>query len=200
MARETRDTRENPLSTEAALSAPPRRVLIVALLRSLLSVVVVVTIYFRLPLSNLSESRTIIEFVIGLLLVVVVLAGQVLAILRSPYPLTRTVEALSTTGPFFLILFAITHFVIAGAEPGSYSQQMTRLDALYFTVTTFATVGYGDISPASQGARFVALLQMVLGLILVGVIARVITGAAQLGMKRHRTERDQNGGSRSSAG
>jgi voltage-gated potassium channel len=200
MTPETKDTTGNLLSAEAALPAPPRRVLIMALLRSLLSVVVVVTIYFQLPLSNLSGARTIIEFVIGLLLVVAVLAGQALAILRSPYPLTRTVEALSTTGPLFLILFAITHFAINSAEPGSYSHQMTRLDALYFTVTTFATVGYGDISPASQGARLVALLQMVLGLVLVGVIARVITGAAQLGMKRHRSERESNGGSPSAMG
>jgi len=77
---------------------------------------------------------------------------------------------------------------------------MTRLDALYFTVTTFATVGYGDISPASQGARLVALLQMVVGLVLVGVIARVITGAAQLGMKRHRSEGESTGGSPSATG
>ena len=200
MTRETKDAPRNLLGTEAARPAHPRRMLIMALLRSLLSVVVVVTIYFQLPLSNLSESRSIIEFVIGLLLVVAVLAFQALAILRSTYPLVRTVEALSTTVPLFLILFAITHFAIDGADPGSYSQQMTRLDALYFTVTTFATVGYGDISPASQGARSVALLQMILGLVLVGVIARVITSAAQLGMKRHRSGPEPQSGSRSSVG
>jgi voltage-gated potassium channel len=193
MTRENKDTTGNLLGTNAALPAPPRRVLMMALLRSLLSVVVVVAIYFQLPLSNFSGSRTIVEFVIGLLVVVAVLAGQALAIVRSPYPLTRTIEALSTTGPLFLILFAITHFAINSAEPGSYSQQMSRLDALYFTVTTFATVGYGDISPTSQGARLAALLQMVLGLVLVGAIARAITGAAQLGMKRYRSERESTG-------
>ena len=72
---------------------------------------------------------------------------------------------------------------------------MTRLDALYFTVTTFATVGYGDIAPVSQAARLVALLQMVLGLILLGIVARVITGAAKLGMEQHRNDRPAAEGS-----
>jgi voltage-gated potassium channel len=56
---------------------------------------------------------------------------------------------------------------------------MTRLDALCFTVTTFATVGFGDISPHSQIARPVALARMVCGLILVGVIAKLLFGIAQ---------------------
>jgi hypothetical protein len=32
---------------------------------------------------------------------------------------------------------------------------LTRTDSLYFTVTVFATAGFGDISPASQVARLV---------------------------------------------
>jgi voltage-gated potassium channel len=57
---------------------------------------------------------------------------------------------------------------------------MTRLDALYFTMATFATVGYGDITPVSEPARFVTLLQMIGGLVLIGVVARVLIGAARL--------------------
>jgi voltage-gated potassium channel len=171
-----------------ALPTIPRRVLVAALLRSFLSVLVVVTIYFLIPLGHLSEARSVAGFVLGVLLVVIVLAIQLRAIVRSPYPLVRTVEALATTGPLFVIVFATTQFAIGSSQPGSYSQPMTRLDALYFTVTTFTTVGYGDIAPVSQAARLVALLQMVLGLILLGIIARVITGAAKLGMEQHRND------------
>jgi voltage-gated potassium channel len=169
-----------------ALPAVPRRVLIAALLRVFLSVLLVVTIYFLIPLDHLAETRSVVEFVLGVVLVVIVLAIQLRTIVRSPYPLVRTVEALATTVPLFVIVFATTQLAIGSAQPGSYTQPMTRLDALYFTVTTFATVGYGDIAPVSQAARLVALMQMVLGLVLLGIIARVITGAAKLAMEQHR--------------
>jgi hypothetical protein len=154
----TSETNTQARHTTPALPAIPRRVLIAALLRAFLSVLVVVTIYFLIPLDHLSGTRSVVEFVLGVLLVVIVLAIQLRGIVRSPYPLVRTVEALATTGPLFVIVFATTQSAIGSAQPGSYSEPMTRLDALYFTVTTFATVGYGDIAPVSQAARLVALL------------------------------------------
>jgi hypothetical protein len=174
----------------AVLIAPPRRVVVVALLRVTLSLVVAVVVYFRIPLTGSSDARSITIFVSGLVIVVVTLAFQTRGIVRSPFPLLRTVEALATTGPLFLIVFASSHYVIDNMDPGSYTQPMTRLDALYYTVTTFATVGYGDISPVSQTARLVATLQMLLGLVFLGLVARVITGATRLGMKRRREDHE----------
>ena len=172
----------------AGIARPPRRVLVMALLRSTLSMVVVVLVYLRIPLGRWDEERSILEFALGLLLVGVVLALQTRGVVRSPYPLIRTVEALATTGPLFLIIFASAHYSVDVLDPGSYTQPMTRLDALYYTVTTFATVGYGDIAPVSQTARLIATVQMLLGLVFIGILARVITGAAQLGLKRRREE------------
>ena len=178
---------EEPASSvTVALFAPPRRAVVVALLRVMLSLVVAVVVYFRIPLTGSSEARSITIFVAGLVIVVVVLAFQTLRIVRSPFPLLRTVEALATTGPLFLIVFASSHYVIDNVDPGSYTQPMTRLDALYYTVTTFATVGYGDIAPVSETARLAATLQMLLGLVFLGLVARVVTGATRLGMRRRR--------------
>ena len=56
---------------------------------------------------------------------------------------------------------------------------MSRLDALYFTMTTFSTVGYGDISPKSEVARALVTGQLVVDLVLIGLIAKVILGTAQ---------------------
>jgi len=49
----------------------------------------------------------------------------------------------------------------------------TKLDAVYFTVTTLATVGYGDIAPTGQLARAVAILQMIVDILVIGVAARL---------------------------
>ena len=139
-----------------------------------------VTAYFLLPFTRLLNGRLVVEFAAGVLLVIVVLTVQTLVTLRSRYPLLRSVEAMATTIPLFLVVFSTTHYLINGLDPGSYSEPMTRFDALYFTMTTFATVGFGDITPVSVPARFVTLLQMIGGLILVGVVARVLISAARL--------------------
>jgi len=55
----------------------------------------------------------------------------------------------------------------------------TRVDAIYFTVTTLSTVGFGDIHAASQAARIVVTVQIAFNLLFVGVAVRVFIGAAK---------------------
>ena len=55
----------------------------------------------------------------------------------------RAIVALASTVPLFLLLFASVYVTMAQASPANFStHQLTRTDGLYFTVTTFATVGY----------------------------------------------------------
>jgi hypothetical protein len=65
----------------------------------------------------------------------------------------------------------------------AFSQGMTRLDSLYFTVTVFATVGFGDISPVSQAARIVVMIQMIGDFALIGVGVRILVGAVEAGLQ-----------------
>jgi hypothetical protein len=157
-----------------------RQLLTVAGIRSFVSVTVLVAAYFLLPFTLLLNGRLIVAFVAGVLLVIVVLTAQTVTTLRSPYPLLRSVEAMATSIPLFLVVFSTTHYLVNELNPGSYSEPMTRFDALYFTMSTFATVGFGDITAISVPARFVTLVQMIGGLILIGVVARVLIGAARL--------------------
>jgi voltage-gated potassium channel len=110
-----------------------RRLLTASVIRSLAAVGLIVTAYFLLPFSRLSNLRLIVEFVAGLLLVMVVFSAQTVATLRTRYPVLRTFEALVVSGPTFLVVFSTTHYLINWQHPGSYSEPMTRLDALYFT-------------------------------------------------------------------
>ena len=52
------------------------------------------------------------------------------------------------------------------ASAASFTEPLTRTDALYFTVTVFSTVGFGDISPKSEAARVVLIVQMLADLVL----------------------------------
>jgi voltage-gated potassium channel len=162
---------------------PARRrqqLLTIAAIRSFASVAVLVTAYFLLPFTRLLNGRLIIEFAAGVLLVIIVLISQTVLTLRSGYPLLRSVEAMATSIPLFLVVFSTTHYLVNELNPGSYSEPMTRFDALYFTMSTFATVGFGDITAISLPARFATLVQMIGGLVLIGVVARVLIGTARL--------------------
>ena len=116
------------------------------------------------------------------------LAWHVRLVLVSPFPAVRAATALILTVPLFLVVFATIYVLLATADAGSFSEPMTRFDALYYTVTVFATVGFGDITAVSQTARAVTTLQMVAGLTLVGVIARFVVGAVELNWRRRGRE------------
>ncbi|MGP7997588.1 MAG: potassium channel family protein, partial [Streptosporangiaceae bacterium] len=64
--------------------------------------------------------------------------------------------------------------------------------ALYFAVTVFSTVGFGDITPKSEAARVVLIVQMLGDLALHGAGVRVLLGAVRRGQQRQDTS-DQDG-------
>ena len=103
---------------------------------------------------------------------------EVRAIAGSRYPGLRAAETLGLILPLFLVLFASTYFVMERASAASFTEPLTRTDALYFTVTVFSTVGFGDITAKSETARVVLIVQMLADLAFLGAGIRVLVGAA----------------------
>lgn len=46
-------------------------------------------------------------------------------------------------------IFSLGYYLLAVQQPEQFSGLSTRLDALYFSMTTMSTVGYGDIHAGS---------------------------------------------------
>ncbi len=162
-----------------------RRVLVAALLRALVTAIVLVALYYLLPLDNEWRLSSAMRAVVGLALFVAVLIWQIQKVLSAEHPEIRAVEALAMTLPLFLLLFATTYFLLSVHGSGAFSQEhLTRTDALYLTVTIFATVGFGDISAVSQAARVAVMVQMLLDLVILGVGINAFVGAARVGRKR----------------
>ncbi len=142
-----------------------------------------VALYFLLPLDLVTDAP-VVTLVIALLLLVGVTTWEVRAITRAAYPRVRATQSLAVTGSLYLLVFAITYFVMAGTEPDTFGAQgLTRLDTLYFTVTIFTTVGFGDISPSSPPARLVVMVQMLLNLLVLGAGIQVLLGAVRRGQE-----------------
>jgi voltage-gated potassium channel len=155
-----------------------------SLLRSAASVTLLVTVYYTAPLDRPLDPGTWIGFGIGLLMSIAVITWQVRAILESDIPRLRAIRAVSIGLPLLLLLFASTYVVISHSSPDSFTETLDRTDALYFTVTVFATVGFGDITPRTELARILTMLQMLMGLIAVGLVAKIVLGAVQLAVRR----------------
>jgi voltage-gated potassium channel len=74
------------------------------------------------------------------------------------------------TATFSLNLnFAFIYYVLGTKE--NFSESLTRVDAVYFGLTTFTTTGYGDIRPTSQIARAAVTTHLVLSLMFVLFVA-----------------------------
>jgi voltage-gated potassium channel len=172
--------------TDTAREAGSLRVrrVVATLLRALGSTVGLVAIYYLLPLDRTSIPLAVGMLAVGLLALAGLVAFQVRSILRATFPALRAVGALATSVPLFLLLFAGTYYVMGGISEANFSEPLTRTDALYFTVTVFATVGFGDIVATTEGARVVVMGQMVAGIVIIGLGARIIVDAVKRGQQR----------------
>ena len=172
--------------TDTAREAGSLRVrrVVATLLRALGSTVGLVAIYYLLPLDRTSIPVAVGMLAVGLLALAGLVAFQVRSILRATFPALRAVGALATSVPLFLLLFAGTYYVMGGISQANFSEPLTRTDALYFTVTVFATVGFGDIVATTEGARVVVMGQMVAGIVIIGLGARIIVDAVKRGQQR----------------
>jgi hypothetical protein len=152
-------------------------------LRSLLTAVVMVSAYFLLPLKE-PAGTGITVLVVGVIALALVLAWQIRAIVGSPFPRLRAFETLTIGVPLLLIVFAAGYFLISQGDPTMFSQPMDRVGSLYFTITVFSTVGFGDITPVGNLPRILVSLQMLLNLVVFGLVAKLIFGAVQMSLRR----------------
>jgi voltage-gated potassium channel len=149
-----------------------------------------VTIYYLLPLDRSSTWAAVTMLVIGLVVLIGLVAFQVRSIVRSRFPALRAIEALATSVPLFLLLFASVYVVMATISASNFGERLTHTDGLYFTVTVFSTVGFGDITAKTEAARLVVTSQMIADLLIIGLGLRVIVGA----VTRSRQQRPEGAG------
>ena len=177
----------------AGLEDFERRHLFLTGLRATATGALVVVVYFTAPISNKPHTSVLVRLTVGLALFIAVLAYEMRAIIRSNRALLRAADAMALVIPVFVVVFAWTYLTMARSTPGAFSQPLDRVSALYFAVTVFATVGFGDIVPRTDPARLVVSVQMVADLIVIAVVVRLILGAARgTTAGRGATDRDQS--------
>ncbi|MBB5791406.1 potassium channel family protein [Jiangella mangrovi] len=72
-----------------------------------------------------------------------------------------------------VVFFALAYYLMERNDPSQFADLETRTDALYFSIVTLGTVGYGDVHATGQGARIAVMVQIVFDLVVIGALFAV---------------------------
>lgn len=89
--------------------------------------------------------------------------------------LKKKAGRLLRTNGFIYALYCSVVLIFISAIIMSYVEGQSFLDALWWSIVTCTTVGYGDISPASGVGRVVAVILMLFGIGFIGMLTGAIT-------------------------
>ena len=169
------------------------------LLRITVSIVVMFLVYYLIPAKGAEDESDVPWLILELAIFAVIVGFQVPFIVKAKFPVLRAVEALAVTIPLFLLIFSRVYLSNSLYNPGSFSQPLDNTTAFYFTVTVFATVGFGDIVATSNGMKIMVTVQMLLNLCVLGLMIRVVSSAAQRGIAKRGHDREASRASKTPA-
>ncbi|UGQ13646.1 potassium channel family protein [Yinghuangia sp. ASG 101] len=135
--------------------------------RAIGALVVLLVAFYTLPDQVHSTSEAVRTVVFALcvgafaaLIVLLIARGQ-----RGGFP--ARAEGLLLTVVASIVFFATVYDRLA-QQSDQFAGLVTRTDALYFTLVTTATVGYGDITATGQASRIAVMVQIVFNLVFLG--------------------------------
>jgi voltage-gated potassium channel len=137
-------------------------------------VVLATAAYFAIPVpGRMQEFWWAVLFGCG-----VVVLG--LLILLSIRRLLRAGEAARIRGLALLLVLTVLFFSwcdhSVAVLPGQFADLHTKIDALYFNISTLSTVGFGDVHATGQLARAAVTVQIVFNLVFIGLGAGIVSG------------------------
>ena len=91
----------------------------------------------------------------------------------------RAIDALAVSVTTMVVAFAVLYLNQSARDPAAFTEHLGRTDALYFTMTTLTTIGYGDIAALTGTARVAVMVQMLFNVAVIGTSARLIVSTAR---------------------
>ncbi|WP_405012656.1 ion channel [Kitasatospora sp. NBC_01539] len=160
--------------------------------------VLMLVVWFTVPLQVFGPHNPVLSWTVfagALLALAALLLRQIWAELSGRAD-RHPVVGISLLMVASMLVFATCYLALA-RDPGQFAGQLTtRVDALYFTVITMATVGYGDITPSGQEARSMVMLQILYTLVFLTAGATSISRRTRIVIGRRLGHEPPDGPSR----
>src|SRR5213592_3785873 len=120
----------------------------------------------------------------GLILIIFVVAHLLRFVLRAPSVTTEVLCASISAYLMLGLMWTMAYWLVDQLTPGGAfsfntntgTRSINGFTGFYFSFVTLSTVGYGDITPVSRMARWLAAMEAMTGLLYVAVlIARLVS-------------------------
>ena len=131
-------------------------------------------VYYVIPVpGRMHEGSWALMFFLGSAVLGVLILGAIRRLLRAggDARIRGLILLLTLT-----VLFFSWSDESLGRLPSQFAELATKTDALYFNISTLATVGFGDVRAVGQLARAAVTVQIVFNLVFLGAAVSLISG------------------------
>jgi voltage-gated potassium channel len=135
----------------------------------------ILVVYFAAPVQFTLNEATGWRIATSVVALGLLAAFVVLVLRRQVDDESRRVDGLITVILVVVVAFAMAFYIMEKSSPGEVVDLNTRLDSLYFTVSTLLTIGYGDVHAQGQAARALVLVQVVFDVVFVATAAGLLS-------------------------
>jgi voltage-gated potassium channel len=142
------------------------------------TIVAATALYALAPMSGRFAWIGLLLGLAALMVIVPLTVHRAHRLLQSDRPIIDAAQTLFLLFTLLVLGFA-SGYVVLSQHTGQMRGLDTRIDALYFTITTLSTVGFGDVHAVGQAARVVVTAQIVFDLVFLATAVRLLTSVAR---------------------
>lgn len=135
--------------------------------------IAILTFYFLVPIGSEDAPIGMLFGVLVSVACIGVVSWLVVAEARRAQRRLR-VEQLFVAFELVLVGFSLGYYLLSVDRPGEIDGLHTRLDALYFSLTSMSTVGFGDITATGQLGRLLVTVQIAFSLVFVATVVALL--------------------------
>ncbi|WP_395690390.1 potassium channel family protein [Nocardioides sp.] len=165
-------------------------------LRLGIGLVLAVAIYFVMPIDT-ADDNAAARLVLSAVMLAALAAGTIWQVVRHIENPDLRVDGLALFVVIGVLAFAMAYYRVERSDPSQFAELHTRLDSLYFAVSTLLTVGFGDVHAQGQTARGLVLVAMIFNVVVIATAVTTMSNAvrrrAQERLEARALQREESG-------
>lgn len=137
--------------------------------------IIVMVVYFTIPVSFEVQTSEVVQLVVSVLALALLAVAVLVEVRHQLQDADRRIDGLVIALMVAVLGFALGFYILTLRNPDQIAGLDTRVDSLYFTMSTLLTIGYGDVHAVGQAARILVLIQMLFNVVIIATAASTIT-------------------------